>query len=121
MTYTLTQAAEACGVDKTTIRRAMKAGRISGTRNDFGVWLVEPVEVHRIFPPVAANGDATPRPAPADSPAVDALIAELRAVIIDLRSDRDQWRDQAQRRALPKPTAADAAPLTWWGWLRSTA
>jgi len=29
------------------------------------------------------------------------LIAELRGVIADLRADRDAWREQAQRLALP--------------------
>jgi hypothetical protein len=29
------------------------------------------------------------------------LIAELRGVIADLRDDRDAWREQAQRLALP--------------------
>ena len=33
----------------------------------------------------------------------DALVAELRAVIADLRQHRDHWREQAQRLALPKP------------------
>jgi hypothetical protein len=31
------------------------------------------------------------------------VIAELRAVIADLRADRDAWRKQAQRLVLPAP------------------
>ena len=38
---------------------------------------------------------------PATDAATDALIAELRGVIADLRADRDVWREQAQRLALP--------------------
>lgn len=120
MPYTLAEAAQACGMDKSTIRRAVKSGRISGTRNDFGVWLVEPAELHRIFPAVTkaeADTAATPRQAAA----TDELVAELRAVIADLRRDRDEWRDQAQRLALPKPAAAAAAPRSLWRWLRTTA
>ena len=38
MSYTLAEAAAACGLDKSTVRRAVRSGRISGTRNDLGVW-----------------------------------------------------------------------------------
>jgi hypothetical protein len=48
------------------------------------------------------------------------LIAELRGVIADLRADRDAWREQAQRLALPAPKPVEQPPLGWWAWLRST-
>ena len=41
MSYTLAEAAAACGIDKSTVRRAVRSGRISGTRDDLGVWHVE--------------------------------------------------------------------------------
>ena len=65
----------------------------------------------------------------------DAMVAELRACLDEMRSDRDAWREQAMRltNALPKPEAvAEAAPAlmdncpevpqpkpkqTWWQWL----
>ena len=105
MSYTLAEAATACGINKSTVLRAVKAGRISGTKDEFGTWHVEAVELHRIFPhaaAAAASPEALPRHAPSDA-AADALVAELRAVIADLRQDRDQWREQAQRLALPAP------------------
>jgi hypothetical protein len=105
MSYTLSEAAAACGVNKSTVLRAVKSGRISGTKDEFGTWHVEAVELHRIFPPAAAaaaSPEALPRHAPPDA-ATDALVAELRAVIADLRQDRDQWREQAQRLVLPAP------------------
>jgi hypothetical protein len=51
------------------------------------------------------------------SPAIAAL-SELNRAVVDLRADRDGPREQAQRRALPKPQLAK--PLTWWRWLRTT-
>ena len=45
------------------------------------------------------------------------------AVIADLREDRDNWREQAQRLALPKPPEAEPTPVDalaaersrpWW-------
>jgi hypothetical protein len=85
MSYTLAEAAAACGLDKSTVRRAVRSGRISGTRDDLGVWHVEPAELHRVFPPVgrtegaaaAVPRDALPESAPVTT---DALVAELRAV-----------------------------------------
>jgi hypothetical protein len=86
MSYTLAETAAACGLDKSAVR----SGRISGTRDDLGVWHVEPAELHRVFPPVERTEGAAAavlRDAPPDSAAVTpgALIAELRAVIADLR------------------------------------
>ena len=36
MSYTLSEAAAACGVNKSTVLRAVKRGRISGTKDEFG-------------------------------------------------------------------------------------
>jgi hypothetical protein len=38
----------------------------------------------------------------------------LRGTIEDLRRDRDSWREQAQRLALPAPTST--ARSRWWWW-----
>ena len=67
MSYTLSEAAAAAGVDKSTVRRAVRRGRIFGTRNDVGVWHVEPAELHRVFPASGRPEGATtavPRDAP---------------------------------------------------------
>jgi hypothetical protein len=53
------------------------------------------------------------------SPAMTAPVAELNRVIVDLRADRDAWREQAQRLTLParKPDEKPAEkPMTWWRW-----
>jgi hypothetical protein len=109
MAYTLAEAAKACGLDKSTLRRAVRSGRISGTRNDDGVWHVEPVELHRVYP--LARTEVAPEATPQDAPSDSALVTELRTVIADLRSDRDAWREQAQRLALPRPAEKK---LPWW-------
>ena len=56
MSYTLKQAAEATGKSKSTIFRAIKNHTISGTRDHNGEWLIDPAELHRIFP--LASSDA---------------------------------------------------------------
>jgi hypothetical protein len=66
MSYTLAAAAAACGLNKSTVLRAIKAGKISGTKDEHGEWHIEAAELHRVYPPVAAaaagNG-ALPRDA----------------------------------------------------------
>jgi excisionase family DNA binding protein len=127
---TLGQAAKHCGVSKGTISKAISSGKLSATRHEDGSWAIDGAELARY---VEANGhrfrSATvnspvdgerPETGPATHPATDALVAELRAVIADLRQDRDHWREQAQRLALPAPQPVENAeqPMTLWRWLR---
>jgi hypothetical protein len=127
--YTLAAAAAACGVNKSTVLRAIKSGKVSGTKDVNGEWHVEPAELRRVYPPVAdaaAGTDAMPRHATGDAAALamaqqrtaqaEERLSELKAMLEDMRSDRDAWRDQAQRLTLPSPQPS----LSWWRWLRST-
>jgi hypothetical protein len=52
MSYTLGTAARATGLSKSTIHRAIKAGRVSAGRSDTGDYAIDPAELHRVFPPV---------------------------------------------------------------------
>jgi hypothetical protein len=113
MPYSLQSAATACGVNRSTILRAIKSARIFASKDELGAWVLKPVEVHRVYPLVAVDGAiavAVPDRAPRDS-ATDILVEELRAMIAcmrqeheralgDLQRDRDEWRDQAKRLAL---------------------
>lgn len=97
MAYTLKQASEAVGRSKATVLRAIQGGRISATRdpNTQG-WLIEPAELHRVYPVADApvrNGemmrDATPDATP-DS-------AMLRRELELLRAEREREREDAQQ------------------------
>jgi septal ring factor EnvC (AmiA/AmiB activator) len=61
MKYSLSEAAKATGKNKTTIQRAIKNGKISASKGDSGSYEIEPSELHRVFPPVAAQRDAQHR------------------------------------------------------------
>jgi hypothetical protein len=107
MSYTLATAAKATGLNKSTILRAIKGGQITGTKDQFGEWRVEPVELHRVYPAVAElnAGSDVPRPhAASDAPALDAEIESLISRAGDLlRQQLDEVRrarraDQRQRR-----------------------
>jgi len=119
MSYTLAEAASACGVNRSTILRAIKSGRLSGQRDELGAWLVEPVELHRVFPP--ASAEAAPKAVPQDAQA-DAQVAALLAQLAEMRAQRDAWQGIAERltSALPKPVpkpAERAKRQTFWQWL----
>jgi hypothetical protein len=142
MGYTLGQAARAVGMSKTSILRSIKAGRISGTKDEFGQWCIEPCELQGIYPALTdvtdgtgaeeravTGGDigvlaeATVRAALAEARLSDlkAMLEEMRGGVEDLKRDRDEWRTQAMRLALPKlEPALSPPPTTRWRWLRST-
>ena len=139
MSYSVTSAAAAAGINKTTLLRAIKAGRISAQRDETGSWQIDAAELHRVFPLPTV---ATDHSAAAERDAItNALVSELceiivnlraaatdyaaaaereaktdallRATIVDLRADRDHWRaafEDAQRR-LPPPTPHTSEPL----------
>jgi hypothetical protein len=128
-------------MSKSSILRSIKAGRISGTKDEFGQWCIEPRELHRIYPALTdvtdstgaeeravTGGDigvlaeATVRAALAKARLSDlkAMLEEMRGGVQDLKRDRDEWRTQAIRLALPKlDPAPSPASTAWWRWLRT--
>jgi hypothetical protein len=116
MSYTLGTAATAAGINKSTVLRSIKSGKISATRTEQGNWSIDPAEFHRVYPVRSSqpNGNgAVPLDAIADE--TTTLVASLRETIADLRADRDAWREQAQRLALPDRREHQS----WWRWLRT--
>ncbi len=130
MAYTLGEAAKATGISKASISRAINSGRISAIKKDDGSFSIEPVELHRVYPPKSAvpvtetsdgtirNGDADTRNG-SDSNVLqarlDSALEQLRdkdGTIDDLRHrlDRsDEERREAQARVIgllagPGPT-----------------
>jgi hypothetical protein len=126
MQFTLGGAARQCGIAKGTISKAIKTGKLSATRKEDGRWSIDNAELARYldanghrFRSETVSGEQPETP-PKTDPATDALVAELRAVIADLRSDRDHWRTVAERLSLIAPKPVEQ-PQTLWRWLRSRA
>jgi hypothetical protein len=124
--FTLGTASQATGTAKSTILRAIKAGRISATRDELGQWQIDPAELARVFPllaipsaPVTPPG-ATPEQPPAarDAPAIerdattDMLVAELRATLTDMRQDRDRWHTAYEKEQAAHARTQDALAAT---------
>jgi len=125
----LGQAAKATGLSKMTIQRALKSGRLSGHKDETGSYQIDAAELHRVFPAVSeGDGHVPPNLGRSETPPSDVELqvgyarlkaenAVLKAMLEDMRTERDRWHDQAQRLALAAPAGKAARP--WWPWRRS--
>ena len=129
---TLGQAARLTGTSKTTLTRAVKAGRLSATRRDDGVYSIDPAELARVYSvysvkvetpatgaaTVATVHQATPARDPGDTVALQVEIELLRAQLdmmrehaAELRHQRDGWQNAAE---LSQRLLADQRPRRGW-------
>lgn len=104
---TLGEAAKAAGVSKATISKALAKGRLSYVSKDTAGYQIDPAELFRVFPPKHTETVSAERlETPSETADLRVLRAELEAareLVAELKADRDAWRDQAQRLALPAP------------------
>jgi hypothetical protein len=123
----LRDAAKQAGVSKSTIWRAVKAGRISAARLDDGGFAVDTAELFRVFEPKRVEPRGMTQDAAlnvtheADDTALRLAVAETRiealhAMVEELRQARDSWQAQAERLALSAPVPVPPAPPSrpWW-------
>jgi hypothetical protein len=134
MLLTLGQAAKLAGKSKSTLTRAIRAGRLSAAHRDDSGYQIDPAELCRVYDvrpatpeTVARNSGvthhATPAQPPGESPesvartaAFEAENRMLRMMLDDVKTDRDHWRDMAEsaqrlltdQRAKPRPTSTSA-------------
>ena len=130
MAYTLAEAAKAVRKDKTTLLRAIKAGRVSALRDAAtGGWQIEPAELHRVYPAVAdaaANAAIRSGDAEVEIRELRDRLADKDTVINDLRQRLDREGEerrqaQAQLTALltdqrEQTRPAPAPRRSWWRW-----
>ena len=139
-TLSLREAAEQVGASKSTIFRAIRAGRLSADRDADGNFAISPSELFRVYPPKSEEV-APERPLkrtegqdaqPFDTTELRVRNAELEGQITalrllletaqkredDLKAERDRWAQQAERLALAGPAGKAARP--WWPWGRSS-
>jgi hypothetical protein len=100
MKLSLGQAAKETGLDKSTISRAIKSGKLSAHRKESGGYEIDPAELFRVFSPASQKPD--PMALPLDVPTETLLenrelrikleMAELR-----IRDKEDEVRDLRRR------------------------
>jgi hypothetical protein len=85
---TLSQAAVEVGRTRSTLFKAIKAGRLSATKDAQGQWLIDPVELQRVYVVVnVSQGNKT----------TQRDIANDTAEIVFLRRENELLRQQAER------------------------
>src|SRR5215217_5907634 len=57
MHLSLGQAAKETGMDKSTISRAIKSGKLSATRQENGGYAIDPAELFRVFAPASKDAE----------------------------------------------------------------
>jgi hypothetical protein len=126
MAYTLTEAAKATSKAKSTIHAAIKKGRITANRNDLGEYVIDPSELHRVFPQNAQLNDKSNKQGRWEN--TDLLIenATLKAKLEvmgeltrQIEGERDNLREQtaawqAQAEALKLLGAPQKSEMSFW-------
>jgi excisionase family DNA binding protein len=120
---TLKEAADAVGLTKPALLKAIQKGRLSATRDDKNQWQIDPAELFRVYQsPKTEDENQTEKGFQKEMDGLrrelhlkDDRIDDLKAQLADLRTDRDQWRDQARIALLachpkPEPEARPAPP-----------
>lgn len=133
MMLTLGAAARAVAVSKSTLARAIKAGRLSATRKPDGGYEIDAAELTRVYPLAVAPGETITRHVKPHADATSATAAGLAAEIAGLRElntvlrdqladtkqnlaeakqDRDAWRTAAETAQRQLTDQRDQRP--WW-------
>ena len=119
MPYSLAQAVQATGLNRSRILRSIKSGEISASRDAYGAWQIELAELQHIFAPgvpAQAGPQASHQVTKSDRAHSDAELAmrvscaeqclsDLKVMLADMVA-----RDQAQR----LDSAAPSAARSWW-------
>lgn len=130
MGLTLRQAADLCGASRSTIHRALKSGKLSGTRIEDGAWDIEPSELARVFPwdisePVQRDNSGQGKEGTSEKEAVLAVKVEMlehqlereRDTIADLRKRLDRAEDRVlalTSQTLPPAPEPTPTRRRWW-------
>jgi hypothetical protein len=125
---TLPQAAKATGKDRTTLFRAIKAGKLSASKNHAGDYQVDVAELIRVYGPLKGAtlrndaSQAAPQPGTTAETINDnngllreaeflrAQVASLEADKADLRVDRDKWRQAYEDKSAEVKQLTDQRP-----------
>jgi hypothetical protein len=125
MQHTLGSAAKLTGKSKSTLLRAIKSGRLSGSQDTNGNYQIETSELLRVFPvPVQETPNDAPRNPQwsgaerAELEGLRALAEERQRTIDDLRRRLDQEGEE-RRKLMAVLTDQREKPKGFWGRLIS--
>lgn len=91
MSWSVSRAAKETGLSKSTISRAIKAGRISAEKRDDGSYLIEPAELFRVYPRGGAQPpDSTPDEQPPATPSQETQILQVKLEMTEAMLEREK-------------------------------
>ena len=101
MGLSATQAAKKVGKSVPTITRAIKSGKLTAEPRDKGGWIIEASELFRVWPAVSNDSDVTlpmlQVETPNETSALQREVELLRDILDEVKTDRDSWREQANK------------------------
>ncbi|MBL4786739.1 MAG: hypothetical protein JKY49_15090 [Cohaesibacteraceae bacterium] len=117
MELSATQAAKKVGKSVPTITRAIKSGKLSANPRDKGGWVIEASELFRVWPAISNDSDAIPTMLQSETPNKTSVLQRevelLREMLDEVKTDRDNWREQANKiTALVEDQSAK--PKSFW-------
>ena len=124
---TLGEASKETGVQKSTLSKALKSGKLSYVEKTSAGYKIEPSELFRIYPrkprrtvsdTVVSERLDTPEINP-DFIRLQVEVEQLRERLTETQEQRDKWQTQAMQLALPKPeteTAGQGSVTRWVLW-----
>ena len=101
-----TDSAPRMGRLKSSILSAITSCRVNGTRSDFGQLLIETEEMRRELAETRTRASVA-----------EQRMADLTAMLNDIREQRDRWQAQADRLGSLLTDQGKRAPR-WWRWRR---
>lgn len=142
MMLTLRRAAELTGKSKSTLTRAIKAGRLSASRDAEGIYVIDPAELARAYPLIemhdAQNDARHGALRNCEAEPDEAAILRLRLSLLTDERDRERTAAEREREQLAETVADLRARLdraeqritaligdqkpkerrSWWPWGR---
>lgn len=121
---TLGEASKETGVQKSTLSKALKSGKISYFEKTSAGYKIEPSELFRTYPrkpqgtvsnTVVSEQIDTPKITP-DFIRLQVEVEQLRERLVETQEQRDKWQAQAMQLALPRPgtEASGQGSATRW-------
>lgn len=124
MHLTLSQAAKHVGINKATLSRYIKQGKISAEKQEDGSYHIDPSELDRLRELMGADtSDDTPSVPPSRTGEIallrellaekDRTMAEKDRLIHNLMQERDEWREQCKKHPVLLPPGPPPKKR-WW-------
>ena len=124
MHLTLSQVAKQVGINKATLSRYIKQGKISAVKQEDGSYHIDPSELDRLRELMGADTrDVTPRIQLSSTGEIallrellaekDRTMAEKDRLIQNLLQERDEWREQCKKQLVLLPHVTQQKKR-WW-------